>query len=153
MAGGFRKCSPFLLRLRCLFSFKTNPSGSCVLPGSQERGADSDCYALRVGKPNSVPVNPGPKVSEAASPGGGRGLGRGLDRTNPGVWGPPSRGGQREPGAGLSWLHWTGNLAAFYSTLCFFWTLSVPDHPLAERLPSPKSSRRTTSPKKRNWLR
>lgn len=84
MAGGFRKCSPFLLRLRCLFSFKTNPSGSCVLPGSQERGADSDCYALCVGKPNSMPVNPGPKVSEAASPGGREGAREGPGQDKPG---------------------------------------------------------------------
>lgn len=83
MPCGFRKCSPFLLRLRSLFSFKTNRSGSCVLPGSQERGADSDFYALRVGKPNSVPVNPGPQVSEAAFPGGGRGAREGPGQDKP----------------------------------------------------------------------
>lgn len=83
MPSGFRKCSPFLLRLSWLFSFKTNPSGSCVLPGSQERGPDSDFYALRVGKLNSVPVNPGPKVLEAAFLGGGRGAREGPGQDKP----------------------------------------------------------------------
>ena len=54
MAGGFRKCGLFLPRLRLLFSFKTSPSGSHILPGSQEKGTDPDCDALRVGKPNPV---------------------------------------------------------------------------------------------------
>lgn len=100
MAGGFRKCGLFLPRLRLLFSFKTSPSGSRILPGSQERGTDPGSDALRVGKPNPVPVNPGPKMSETAFPGvggGGEGGGR-TDQTQ--AWGPPSGGGER------AW-HWS----------------------------------------------
>jgi len=78
-------------------------------------------------------------------------LGRGLDRTNPWVWGPPSRGGQREPGAGLSWPHWTGNLAAFNSTLCFFWPLcSRP--PVSRAAPQPEKLQKNNITKKKKLV-
>lgn len=79
--------------------------------------------------------------------------GEGQDRTNS-DGGSSEWGEEREkPGTGLSLLHHTSNLADFCSTLSFFWPLSVPDHLLAEQLPSLRNSRRTMSPKKRNWLR
>lgn len=63
MAGGFRKHSLFLLVLRLLFHLKISPSGSCPLLGSLEvESPTPDDDALGVGKPTSVPLNPGPIV-------------------------------------------------------------------------------------------